>query len=489
MANPRHNVSMYFTSLEIESVRCFGQPTKLDLTDDAGNPAQWTLLLGDNGVGKTTLLQCLAWMRPLPKGREQSNVFKADDESDEPPPLTKGSLGPALSDEENDVLESLLRTGKTHEVLLRAEMCQNKEFVNSNKDTASVGKGARINTGVKITYSKKGALEGMKPMGNTKIETIGEYHEPFIIAYGANRQMGLDNLVLSELDDPIAARLSAVTTLYDAEEILQNLDYAAAKKEYEGKENALLLKFKHLLAQILPDTKIKDVKDIEINAPNMLSSSSVPGGVRVNTFSGLVPLSALSLGYRTTLAWTIDLAWRLFSHYPKSPNPLSEPAVVLVDEIDLHLHPRWQRTIMDDLTELFPRVQFIATAHSPLMVQSTPDANLAVAQKENDEVIIVNDPEVVRSWRVDQILTSELFGVPASRDKNTEKLFREKEALLDKTSLSPQDEARLSKIDSEIAALETADNPADQKAMRLIREAAAILKKQKVLQHDQSRKA
>src|SRR5437660_4568551 len=152
MANARHNVSIYFTSLELESVRCFGQPAKLDLTDESGNPAQWTLLLGDNGVGKTTLLECLAWMRPLPKGGEKSNLFKVDDETDEPPPLTKGSLGPALSDEENDVLESLLRTGKKHEILLRAEMCQNKEFTagaRRNRNTP-IGESARINTGVRI---------------------------------------------------------------------------------------------------------------------------------------------------------------------------------------------------------------------------------------------------------------------------------------------------------------------------------------------------
>lgn len=86
-------------------------------------------------------------------------------------------------------------------------------------------------------YSKKGILEQFKPKGNTKIETIGEYHEPFIIAYGANRQLGVQNLIQSELVDPIAARLSDVTILYDAEEILQNLDYAAAKKNYKGREN------------------------------------------------------------------------------------------------------------------------------------------------------------------------------------------------------------------------------------------------------------
>ena len=57
--------SVYFTSLEIQNVRCFGELQTLDLTVDGIRPARWTLILGDNGVGKTTLLQCLAWMQPV----------------------------------------------------------------------------------------------------------------------------------------------------------------------------------------------------------------------------------------------------------------------------------------------------------------------------------------------------------------------------------------------------------------------------------------
>ena len=83
-----------------------------------------------------------------------------------------------------------------------------------------------------------------------------------------------------------------------------------------------------------------------------------------------VSLGRLSLGYQTVFAWTLDIAWRLIERYPRSPNPLQEPAIVLVDEIDLHLHPHWQRDIREHLTEQFPRIQFIATAHSPLMAQS-----------------------------------------------------------------------------------------------------------------------
>ena len=63
MNDHKNQVPIYFKSLELENVRCFAQRQRLDLTDEHGKPVQWILILGDNGVGKTTLLQCLAWMR------------------------------------------------------------------------------------------------------------------------------------------------------------------------------------------------------------------------------------------------------------------------------------------------------------------------------------------------------------------------------------------------------------------------------------------
>lgn len=481
MPSRKDPLPVYFTSLELENIRCFGKGPKLKLIDDYdGGPARWTLLLGDNGVGKTTLLQCLAWTRPVPKlspGTTGGNSSRGDNEDDEPAPLVKGPLEPALSGEENDVLEALLRLGAENELRLKGEMCQGRELrsANGNKKGVSRKKGEKIRTSIRIFYSKKRTLADIELKGNTRIETIGEYHEPFIVAYGANRQLGSQNLTLSDLDDPIASRLSGITQLYDPEEILSSMDHAAAKKGPKSKESVRLEKLKQLLAKVLPD--IKSAADIKIFAPNILNLPTEQSGVRFKTFSGLVPLEALSLGYKTTLAWTVDLAWRLFRHYPKSPDPLSEPAIVLIDEIDLHLHPLWQLTIIDDLTQLFPRTQFVATAHSPLMVQVAATANLAVVKKEDEEVEIVNDPDVVRSWRVDQILTSGLFDVPYSRDKQTESLFKEKEELLDKQSLSKGEQTRLKYLNQQLSKLPIAPNPEDQEAMDLIRKAASILKR------------
>ena len=64
MAEILTTVPMYYLSLEIQNIKCFGDRQTLKLSNQNGGPAPWTLLIGDNGVGKTTLLQCIARMGP-----------------------------------------------------------------------------------------------------------------------------------------------------------------------------------------------------------------------------------------------------------------------------------------------------------------------------------------------------------------------------------------------------------------------------------------
>ena len=79
---------------------------------------------------------------------------------------------------------------------------------------------------------------------------------------------------------------------------------------------------------------------------SMLMCSQVYPKVFFKTPYGDVRLHELSLGYKTLIAWMVDFANGLFDEYPESKDPLAEPAVCLVDEIDLHLHPKFQRTII-----------------------------------------------------------------------------------------------------------------------------------------------
>jgi predicted ATP-binding protein involved in virulence len=87
-----------------------------------------------------------------------------------------------------------------------------------------------------------------------------------------------------------------------------------------------------------------------------------------------VPMSLLSDGVRSVLALVADLAFRcaVLNAHQESEAPQLTEGVVLIDEVDMHLHPTWQSRIVNDLTSTFPRIQFILTTHSPLVISSLP---------------------------------------------------------------------------------------------------------------------
>jgi predicted ATP-binding protein involved in virulence len=98
----------------------------------------------------------------------------------------------------------------------------------------------------------------------------------------------------------------------------------------------------------------------------------------------------LSDGERGSLALVLDLARKLSQANPGLTDPLRYgQAIVLIDELDLHLHPKWQRTIVDRLTRTFPRCQFIATTHSPQIV----------AAVEPEQVVLLTNVAVERAQR------------------------------------------------------------------------------------------
>ena len=130
--------------------------------------------------------------------------------------------------------------------------------------------------------------------------------------------------------------------------------------------------------------------------------------VRFETIDGDMRFDELGFGYQTTLTWLADFCKRMFKLYPDAENPLHEEAVVLVDEIDLHLHPKWQRDLVPTLSKIFPNVQFIVTTHSPHVLQSMADVNLYVLRRdETSGEITVERSDVTdfTGWTVEEILS------------------------------------------------------------------------------------
>src|SRR5205807_4221681 len=112
-------------------------------------------------------------------------------------------------------------------------------------------------------------------------------------------------------------------------------------------------------------------------------------------------LEELSDGYQAMLAIILDLMLRYAYLFPEG-DAYAGTALVGVDEIDLHLHPRWQRTVLPQLTTLFPNTQFILTTHSPIVVQAAIDGGFAVlrlAEKEGAVTAQRLSPRLMKALR------------------------------------------------------------------------------------------
>ena len=91
-------------------------------------------------------------------------------------------------------------------------------------------------------------------------------------------------------------------------------------------------------------------------------------------------LSQLSAGYRNMLALVMDFARRLAQANPEMENPLAAEAILMIDELDLHLHPTWQQKIIPDLKKVFPNTQIIATTHSPEVVTTVQQNQVKILE-------------------------------------------------------------------------------------------------------------
>jgi len=428
----------YFLALRLKNVRSFGPQQTLDLSNGAGRPAQWTIILGDNGVGKTTLLQSLAAITPK---REMIGALK-------------DYVLPWCYSLESFKWPLYRSSERDYELF--------GEFLVNAKLSKSDGRNI-----VNLSVRRARVLSTCAPVSLRKMT------EFTCFGYGASRRMGEAALSEKGADNPFASLFSDSVELLNAEEWLLQADYAAhagsnaaTRRRAEKRRDEI----KEILIKLLPD--VKDIKFAQI------TEKHPKPGIEVETHYGWVSIKDLSLGYKTLIAWMVDLASRMFERYPDSRNPLAEPAVVLVDEIDLHLHPKWQRTLMSYLSERFPNTQFIATAHSPLVVQAASDANVVLLRREGDHVVIDNDVKDIHGWRVDQILTSDLFGLESARPPQLDPLLTERTKILSKSRLTKKDKARLEEIEAEIGALPTGETPEDMEAMDVIRRAADHLKAQ-----------
>ena len=411
--NPR----VWFKSISLENARSFGPKQTIHFTEDGaetGQATQWNIILGENGMGKTTVLKAIC-------------LLCGENSSDRIEPMLRNS-------NINIKLEGKAQIGE---------------------EEVELGGGISV---------RRIFISGTLIITSDMVNNLALLGDSFLLfAYGAARKSGGGQL---EAKRPTDNLFDENSTLSSAESWLLEAELSSLKEANSNQYETVVKVLNHLF--------LNEIDNIYSQQTGMKQGVQA---IALTKF-GEVPLRELSLGYRTLIAWVIDFAKRLFTVFPGSPNPLAEPAVCLVDELDLHLHPRFQQTIISFLTETFPNTQFIVTAHSPLIVQAAEDqnANIILLKREGDHTIVVNNPVDVRNWRFDQILTSELFGLESDRSKRVTKLRKERDKILGKQKLSKADNARLKELDMEIGFLPFGKDQDEIQAETIIQQLAEVLR-------------
>jgi hypothetical protein len=126
------------------------------------------------------------------------------------------------------------------------------------------------------------------------------------------------------------------------------------------------------------------------------------------------------------------------------PDMESAEGIVLIDEIDAHLHPRWKMQVVQRLRQVFPRLQFLMTSHDPLCLRGLRKGEVAVMKRDpEDRVMVITDLPSPEGLRIDQILTSEFFGLGSTRSPEDDQLFEEYYELLALRQPNAKQAARL----------------------------------------------
>lgn len=374
-------MSLYLSKLVLKNVRGF-QDAVLDF-GTAKSPRMWNVIIGNNGAGKSTLLRAIA-------------------------------IG--LCDE------------KTASALL---LKLPGEFIRRNK------KGMQENEAkIELTFSSE-AKSQYKLRTTIKRDESGEivvrkdwsdspgpaWKEVFVCGYGVNRgtrgSATRDSYALLEsLESLFDDRVS----LLDPEAVLLALKLYSFEQEAKTKEQ----KRKVIRARKDPFSQAKDwlwkLWDMNPNHPLEVTSQYVK--VHGPWGGGGMPFHALGDGYRGSAGVVLDLLGNAFKADRWGENPELR-AIVLIDEVEEHLHPRWQKAIIPRMRKAFPNVQFIVTTHSPLTLVNLEEGEVIGTMLHNGIAEIDPNPKPSPEGKTANEILSEWFGVTSSLDDKSEKLLQD----------------------------------------------------------------
>ena len=157
-------------------------------------------------------------------------------------------------------------------------------------------------------------------------------------------------------------------------------------------------------------------------------------------------LGHLSSGTEGTLLWIRLLALKMVHHYGFEEGWEKKPAILLIDEIENHLHPTWQRRVIPALLEHFPGLQIFATTHSPFVVAGLKAGQVHLLNRDaNGRVTATTNTEDVIGWTADEILRT-MMGVDEPTDLLTIERANQLKQLREKETLTPEETDKLNEL-------------------------------------------
>ncbi len=330
---------MYIKRLYLKNIRCFD---KFEIIFK--QPGSSILLLGDNGDGKSTILKSLA----MGLCDESSTAALFRELPGEFVRRTKRQ-GEVPTGESGFVEIDLVgRSGVTYQI--KTTITSLKKFERVSQEL------------FKLNGNRKS-----KPLKQGKFP----WEQIFVSGYGPGVRIQATSDFQHYLPvDAVYPLFSYTSPLQNPELVISRLLRAARKgaksyKELKGKENKVLRMIKSLFVDLL-----------ELKSPEHFKFK--PTGIKVKGHWGTSELSELGDGYQAIINWVLDLLswWFLSEKGKRELNLKLLRGIVIIDEIEQHLHPKWQWRIFPRLREKFPNIQFIVATHSPLVASANKDVDV-----------------------------------------------------------------------------------------------------------------